>query len=338
MAYDKTALITGITGQDGSYLAEFLLEKNYNVIGLARRSTHYSHKNIDHLSKRITLEYGDLIDSDIIGTIIAKYRPDEIYNLAAQSVPADSWHQPIVTAEITAIAPVRIMEAIKRHIPQSRFYQATSREIYGGVQREVIDEATPLKANNPYGVAKLYAHLMVDTYRQSYDLFACGGILFNHESPRRSLHFITRKVTMAVACIKLGIEDPPMNEIGEPLVSDGKLRLGDLSAVRDWGYAKEFVEAMWLMLQQDTPQDYVIATNTSYTIRDLCDVAFSHADLNWQEHVVSDDAFKRPTEIAAAQGNYSKAKTELDWEPRTYFHDLIKLMVDADIRRLSGRD
>ena len=337
MAESKTALITGITGQDGAYLAELLLEKGYNVVGLARRSTSYSHENIDHLSGKITVEYGDLIDPDVLDRIVSKHRPEEVYNLAAQSVPADSWHQPIVTAEVTAIAPVRLMEAVKRHVPDSRFYQATSREIYGGVQREVINEDAPLKANNPYGVAKLYAHLMVDTYRQSYGIFACGGILFNHESPRRSLHFITRKVTMAAACIKLNVPNPPMNEIGEPLVSEGKLKLGDLNSVRDWGYAKEYVEAMWLMLQQSAPQDYVIATNTSYTIRDLCEVAFEHAGMNWQDHVVSDDAFMRPTEIAAARGDFSKARAELGWEPKTFFHDLIKLMVDADTELLSKR-
>ena len=246
------------------------------------------------------------------------------------------WQQPIVTAEITAIAPVRIMEGMRRHVPESRFYQATSREIFGGIQRPVIDETAPLGANNPYGVAKLYAHLMVDTYRQSYGLFACGGILFNHESPRRSLHFITRKVTMAVACIKLGVENPPLNEIGEPLVSEGKLKLGDLNSVRDWGYAKEYVEAMWLMLQQDAPQNYVIATNTSHSIRDLCETAFSHGGLDWQNHVVSDDVFRRPTEIAESRGDYSKAREELGWEPRTYFEDLIKLMVDADLEKLSS--
>lgn len=335
MAETKTAFITGITGQDGSYLAEFLLDKGYKVVGLARRTTNYGHPNIHHLSGKVTLEYGDIIDPDVIESVIANHKPDEIYHLAAQSVPADSWNQPIVTAEITAIAPVRIMEAVRRLAPESRFYQATSREIYGGVQQEVIDESATLMANNPYGAAKLYAHVMVDTYRQSYDLFACGGILFNHESPRRSLHFITRKVTMAVACIKLGIENPPLNEVGKPLVEDGKLILGDLNSVRDWGYAKEFIEAMWLMLQQDTPQDFVIATNTSYSIRDLCEVAFSHEGLNWEDHVESSSAFMRPTEIAAARGDYSKAESELGWKPQTFFHDLIPLMVDADIDRLS---
>jgi GDPmannose 4,6-dehydratase len=334
---EKIALVTGVTGQDGSYLAEFLLEKGYQVVGLARRSTHYHYENIAHLVGRITLEYGDLIDPHTLESILAAYRPAEVYNLAAQSVPADSWRQPIVTAEISAVAPLRILEALRNLGLDARFYQATSREIYGGVQQEVVDETTPFLANNPYGAAKLYAHLMTRTYRESYGMFACGGILFNHESPRRSLHFVTRKVTMAVACIHLGIDDPPMNELGQPLVADGKVRLGNLDAVRDWGYAKEYVEAMWLMLQQPQPRDYVIATNTAYTVRDLCDVAFSHVGLDWRKHVEADEHFMRPTEIAAARGDYSKAKAELGWKPRTQFKELIELMVDEDIRRLSAR-
>jgi GDPmannose 4,6-dehydratase len=337
MAEQKTALITGITGQDGSYLAEFLLEKGYQVVGLARRTTHYHHENIDHLAGKIIIEHGDLIDPDSIEYVIAKYRPAEVYNLAAQSVPADSWQQPLVTGEITALGAVRVMEALRKHAPQARFYQASSREIYGGIQQEIVDETTPFLANNPYGVAKLYAHMMVDTYRQSYDMFACGGILFNHESPRRSLHFVTRKVTMAVACIKLGIEHPPLNEQGQPLVVDSKLKLGNLEAVRDWGYAPEYVEAMWLMLQQAQPQDYVIATNRAYTVRDLCEVAFSHVDLAWQEHVEADASFMRPTEIAASRGDYTKAKAELGWQPRMAFNELTELMVDEDIRRLSNK-
>jgi len=336
MTEKQIALITGITGQDGSYLAEFLLEKGYEVVGLARRTTHYHYENIDHLIGRITIEYGDLIDANSIERIIAKYRLTEVYNLAAQSVPADSWWQPIVTAEITAVGPLRILEALRKLRLDARFYQATSREIYGGLQQEVIDETTPFLANNPYGVAKLYAHLMTRTYRQSYDMFACGGILFNHESPRRSLHFVTRKVTMGVACIHLGVENPPVNEAGQSLVAGGKLKLGNLDAVRDWGYAKEYVEAMWLMLQQDEPQDYVIATNTAFTVRDLCEVAFSHVGLDWQKHVETDARFMRPTEIAASRGDYSKAKTDLGWEPSVQFKELIELMVDEDIRRLSG--
>jgi GDPmannose 4,6-dehydratase len=332
----KTAFVTGVTGQDGSYLAELLLEKGYEVVGLARRSTHYHYENIDHLAGKIILEYGDLIDADSIERILAEYRPTEVYNLAAQSVPADSWHQPIVTAQVTAVGPVRILEALKKLKLDARFYQATTREIHGGVPQEVVDEKTPFLANNPYGVAKLYAHLITQTYRQSYDMFACGGILFNHESPRRSLHFVTRKVTMAVACIHLGIENPPVNEAGEPLVTDGKVKLGNLDAVRDWGYAKEYVEAMWAMLQQDEPQDYVIATNTAYTIRDLCQAAFSRVGLDWQEHVETDPRFMRLTEIAASRGDYAKAKADLGWEPRMQFKELIELMVDEDVRRLSG--
>jgi len=335
MTEKRIALITGITGQDGSYLAELLLEKGYEVVGLARRSTHYRYENIDHLAGRVVLEYGDLIDADSIERVIAKYRPAEVYNLAAQSVPADSWRQPILTAEVTAVGAIRVLEALRKLESDARFYQATSREIYGGLRQEVVDETAPFLPNNPYGAAKLYAHLMTRTYRDSYDMFACGGILFNHESPRRSLHFVTRKVSMAVACIKLGVENPPVNEMGEPLVVGGRLKLGNLDAVRDWGYAREYVEAMWLMLQQDEPRDYVIATNTIHTVRDLCDVAFSHVGLDWEAHVEADVRFKRPTEITASRGDYSRARAEMGWQPRTFFKELIELMVDEDIRRLS---
>jgi GDPmannose 4,6-dehydratase len=334
VAAQKTALITGISGQDGSYLAELLLEKGYRVVGLLRRSTNYRYPNIEHLIGRITLEYGDLIDGDNLADIVRRYQPDEVYNIAAQSVPGDSWRQPIVTAEITAVGTVRVMEAVRRHAPEARVYQATSREIFGGVEQAVVDEDTPFRANNPYGIAKLYSHLMTANYRDSYDMFACGGILFNHESPRRSLHFVTRKVTMAAACIHLGIAHPPVNELGEALVQDGKVRLGNLDAVRDWGYAKEYVEAMWLMLQQDTPRDYVIATNTIYTVRDLCRVAFAHIGRNWEDHVETDERFMRPTEIAASRGDYARAKRDLGWEPRTQFEELVRLMVDADVALL----
>ena len=331
----KTALITGITGQDGSYLADLLLDKGYQVVGIVRRSTNYRYPNIDHLIGRVTLAYADLIDADALGDIIRRHQPDEVYNLAAQSVPADSWSQPIVTGEIPALGAVRMMEAVRRHQPDARFYQATSREIYGGVPQEIVDEQTPFLANNPYGIAKLYAHLMTVNYRESYGMFACAGMLFNHESPRRGLHFVTRKVTMGAACIKLGITNPPLNEAGEPLVRDGKLKMGNLDAYRDWGYAKEYVEAMWLMLQQDTPQDYVIGTNTAYSIRDLCRVAFDHVGLNWEDHVETDERFLRPTEIFAQRGNPAKAKADLGWEPRTYFEELTRLMVDSDLALLS---
>ena len=335
MADQKTAFITGITGQDGSYLAELLLEKGYKVVGLARRSTNYRYPNIDHLIGKIVLEYGDLVDSDVLHMIIREHQPDEVYHLAAQSVPGDSWRQPIVTGEVTALGTLRMLEAVRQNKPDARFYQATSREIYGGIDDEVVTESTPFEANNPYGIAKLYSHLLANNYRESYDMFVCAGMLFNHESPRRGLHFVTRKVTMAVACIKLAIEHPPLNEAGEPLVKNGKLKLGNLDAVRDWGYAKEFVEAMWLMLQQDTPKDYVIGTNTAYTVRDLCRVAFEHVGLNWEDHVDTDDRFMRPTEIAASRGDFSKAKADLGWEPRISFEELVQMMVDADMALLS---
>lgn len=335
MTYAKTALITGITGQDGSYLAEFLLARNYRVIGLARRSTTYLHPNIQHLAGKIVLEFGDLVDPESIDFLLRTYQPDEVYNLAAQSVPADSWRQPYVTGEVTGLGAVRLLEAVHKLAPTARFYQATSREIFGGVAQEVVDETTPAFANNPYGAAKLYAHVMTHVYRQSYGLFACGGILFNHESPRRSLHFVTRKVTMAAACIALNYPNPPLNELGEPLVRDGKLRIGNLQAVRDWGYAPEYVEAMWLMLQQETPQDYVIATNTAYTVEDLCRVAFECVGMDWREHVAVDERFLRPTEIAPARGDYAKAARELGWTPRTDFKTLIRLMVEADMALLA---
>lgn len=333
----KTALITGITGQDGSYLAEFLVERGYRVVGLARRSTHYFYPNIDHLSGKIVLEFGDLMDAETVEGLVRTYQPDEIYNLAAQSVPADSWRQPFVTGEITGLGVVRVLDAVRKWKPDARFYQATSREIYGGVEQEVVNEETPFLANNPYGVAKLYAHLMTHVYRESYNLFACGGILFNHESPRRSLHFVTRKVTTAVACIHLKIKNPPLNEVGESLVRNGKLSIGNLNAVRDWGYAAEYVEAMWAMLQQDQPRDYVIATNAAYTVEDLCRVAFEVVGLDWRNHVDVDERFLRPTEIAASRGDYSKAARELGWKPRTNFHELVRLMVQADIERLAAQ-
>ena len=331
----KTAFITGITGQDGSYLAEFLLARDYRVVGLVRRSTHYRYSNIEHLSGKIALEFGDLMDAETVEGIVREYKPDEVYNLAAQSVPADSWRQPFVTGEITGLGTVRVLDAVRKWQPKARYYQASSREIYGGVEHVVVNEATPLLANNPYGVAKLYAHLMTHVYRDSYDLFACAGVLFNHESPRRSLHFVTRKVTTAVACIHLNVTHPPLNELGEPLVHQGKLKIGNLDAVRDWGYAAEYVEAMWLMLQQDQPHDYVIGTNTAYTVEDLCRVAFEVVGLDWRAHVETDARFLRPTEIAASRGDYARAEAELGWQPRTHFHELVRLMVKADIERLS---
>ncbi|MCP4415265.1 MAG: GDP-mannose 4,6-dehydratase [Chloroflexi bacterium] len=330
----KTALIIGVTSQDGSYLADLLLEKGYRVVGTIRRNTTYNKPNIRHLIGKIIIEAADLIDSESIARLMREYQPDEVYNIAAQSVPADSWTHPIYTGEVTGLGVVRVMEAVRHFAPQARVYQATSREIYGNVQASAATEETPIDANNPYGIAKAYAHMMTRCYRESYGLFACGGILFNHESPRRSLHFVTRKITAAVACIKNKVTAPPLDELGRPLVTPGgKLKLGFLEARRDWGYAKEYVEAMWRMLQNDEAKDYVIGTNSSYSVADACRIAFAHAGLDWQDHVESDSALLRPTEISVLQGDYTLAQKELSWQPRTSFAELMQLMVDADLER-----
>jgi GDPmannose 4,6-dehydratase len=330
----KTALIVGVSSQDGSYLADLLLTKGYKVVGTIRRTTSYVKENIEHLVGHITIEAADLLDQESLNRVVKQHKPDEVYNIAAQSVPADSWTHPYYTGEITALGPVRVMEAVRLFAPHARFYQATSREILGNIAAESADESTPIDANNPYGIAKAYAHMMVRCYRESYGMYACGGILFNHESPRRSMHFVTRKITAAVACIKNNVKRPPLDELGRSLVDEnGMLHLGNLDAMRDWGYAKEYVEAMHLMLQQTEAKDYVIGTNTAYSIRDACRIAFSHAGLNWEEHVLSDDKLKRPTEIKELKGNPAKAKQDLGWEPKTSFEDLMKLMVDADLQK-----
>jgi GDPmannose 4,6-dehydratase len=329
----STALIIGVSSQDGSYLADLLLEKGYDVVGTIRRSTTVYPENIAHLLGKIKIEAADLIDGETIARLLRKYQPGEIYNIAAQSVPADSWSHPFYTGEVTALGFVRVMEAVRHFAPNARIYQATSREIYGNISG-TADEATPIDANNPYGIAKAYAHMMTRCYRESYGLFACAGILFNHESPRRSLHFVTRKITAAAACIKHGVKNPPLNELGQPLVSaEGKVALGWLDSERDWGYAREYVEAMWLMLQNREPKDYVIGTNTSHAVRDVCRIAFAHVGLDWTEHIITDDALLRPTEIAVLKGDYRLAQKELGWAPRTSFEDLIRLMVDADLER-----
>lgn len=328
----KTALIIGLSSQDGSYLADLLLEKGYNVVGTIRRSTTVDKPNIRHLVGKVHIEAADLLDHESIARLVRVYQPDEVYNIAAQSVPGDSWSHPIYTGEITGLGVVRVMEAVRVHAPQARVYQATSREIFGNIQAESATETTPFDANNPYGIAKAYAHMMTRCYRESYGMFACGGILFNHESPRRSLHFVTRKVTTAVACIKNKVQNPPLDELGRPLVTpDGKLKLGYLDARRDWGYAKEYVAAMWLMLQNDEPKDYVIGTNSSYSVQDLCATAFAAADLDWEKYVEADKALLRPTEISVLKGDYGLAKKELGWEPIISFEELIKLMVAADL-------
>jgi GDPmannose 4,6-dehydratase len=330
----KKALIIGVSSQDGSFLADLLLTKNYEVIGTLRRSTNYIHENIKHLYGKINIEFADLLDFESIARLIRKHKPDEVYNLAAQSVPADSWNMPFYTAEISGIGPVRVLEAVRQFNPESKVYQATTREIFGNIEAESANEDTKIDANNPYGIAKSYAHMMTRCYRESYNMFACGGILFNHESERRGLWFVSRKVTAGVACIKNKVKNSPMNELGEPLITqDLKLLMGDLTTKRDWGYAKEYVEAMYLMLQHKTPMDYVIGTNTTHTIEDLCRIAFEHVGLDYKQYVVSSKNFFRPTEIKPLKGDYARAKKELGWEPKTTFEDLVKLMVDADLER-----
>lgn len=328
------ALIIGVSSQDGSYLADFLLEKGYEVTGTVRHTTNFYQENIKHLYGKIKIEAADLIDGESISEVIIKSKPEEVYNIAAQSVPHDSWTQPFYTGEVTALGPVRVMEAIRHFAPDAKFYQATSREIYGNIEGDAATENMPCDANNPYGIAKAYAHMMTRCFRESYGMFACGGILFNHESPRRSLHFVTRKISAGVACIKNNVKNPPLNELGEPLIdSAGKLHLGNLGATRDWGYAKEYVEAMWLMLQQDKPKDYIIGTNTSHSVEDAARIAFEHVGLNYEDHVISNDKLHRPTEIKDLKGDYSLAKKDLGWEPKTSFEELMNLMVDADLER-----
>ena len=327
------ALIIGVSSQDGSYLADLLLGKGYDIIGTIRRTTNFYQENIRHLIGKMRVEAADLIDSESIARLLRDYQPDEVYNIAAQSVPADSWSHPYYTGEVTALGAVRVLEAVRLHAPNARVYQATSREIYGNITG-VATEATPIDANNPYGIAKAYAHMMTRCYRESYGLFACAGVLFNHESPRRSLHFVTRKITAAAACIKNGVKTPPLDELGNPLVSaDHKVALGWLESERDWGYAREYVDAMWRMLQNDQPRDYVIGTRVSHTVRDVCQIAFAHVGLDWADHVITNEKLLRPTEIAALVGDYSLAERELGWRPQTSFADLIRLMVDADLER-----
>jgi GDPmannose 4,6-dehydratase len=330
----KRALIVGISSQDGSYLADLLLEKGYHVAGTIRRTTSIHKENIDHLQGQAEIVTADLTDSESIIGAVKRTTPDEVYNIAAQSVPGDSWTHPYATGNITALGPVRVFEAVRHFAPNARVYQATSREIFGNIKAEAATESTPVDANNPYGIAKAYAHMMTRCYRESYNMFACGGILFNHESPRRGLHFVTRKITAGVACIKNKVKNPPINELGEPIVDkDGKIHLGWLEAQRDWGYAKEYAEAMWLMLQQDKPRDYVIGTNTTHSIKELCEIAFAHVGLNWEDYVISDKRLIRPTEIKELKGDYSLAKKEMGWEPKTSFKDLIEMMVDSDLEK-----
>lgn len=316
----KRALITGITGQDGSYLAEFLLDKGYRVFGMTRRSSTNSFDRIAHIVDKVTLLSGDLLDEHSLASTIRSAKPDEIYNLAAQSFVPTSWSQPVLTAEFTAVGVGRMLEAVRAVKPDARFYQASSSEMFGKVVQTPQTETTPFYPRSPYGVAKVFGHWITVNYRESYDLFACSGILFNHESKRRGLEFVTRKVTDGAARIKLG--------------KATQLRMGNLEARRDWGHAPDYVQAMWLMLQQPKPDDYVIATGETRTVQELVEVAFGHVGLDWREHVVTDPEFLRPAEVDVLVGDATKAKTQLGWAPATTFQAMIQGMVDADLDRL----
>jgi len=321
MSSPRRALITGVTGQDGSYLAELLLEKGYQVHGMVRRSSTEKFDRIEHLRDRITLHQADLLDHRSLVDALRASRPAEIYNLAAMSFVAVSWIQPTLTAEFTGVGVTRMLEAMREICPAARFYQASSSEMFGKVREVPQNELTPFYPRSPYGVAKVYGHHITVNYRESYDLHATSGILFNHESERRGLEFVTRKITWHAAAIKLGLV--------------GKLRLGNLDAQRDWGYAKDYVGAMWLMLQQDDADDYVIATGVAHSVRDCLAIAFDHAGLSAEDHVVIDESLKRPAEVDRLIGDASKAKRRLGWEPSTSFEQMIRLMVEADLRALA---
>jgi GDPmannose 4,6-dehydratase len=316
----KKALVTGITGQDGSYLAEFLLEKGYEVFGLKRRTSTVTFERIKHIQDKITMVSADMHDQSSLLNIIKRIEPDEVYNIAAQSFVPTSWDQPILTGEVTALGVTRILEAIHTINPQIRFYQASSSEMFGKVQGVPQNEKTPFYPRSPYGVAKLYGHWITVNYRESYNMFCCSGILFNHESPKRGLEFVTRKITNAAAKIKLGLEN--------------ELRLGNLDAKRDWGYAGDYVRAMWLMLQQDEPDDYVIATGETHSVREFAELAFNYVGLNWEDYVLEDEKFYRPAEVHQLVGDASKGRKKLGWEPTVSFQNLIEMMVEADLEML----
>ncbi len=317
------ALITGITGQDGSYLAESLLDKGYDVIGMVRRSSTVNYERIAHIQGAIQFVNGDLLDQISLIDAIKEHNPDEVYNLAAQSFVQTSFGQPVLTGETTALSVTRILDAIRNVDPSTRFYQASSSEMFGKVAEVPQNEKTPFYPRSPYGVAKVYGHWITVNYRESYNLHASSGILFNHESPRRGLEFVTRKISYGAASIKLGLES--------------KLALGNLDSKRDWGFAGDYVEAMWLMLQEDSPDDYVICTGETHSVREFCEVAFSHLGLSYEDHVEVDEKFFRPAEVDLLVGDYSKASDKLKWAPKTTFEELVTMMVDADMALLEGR-
>jgi GDPmannose 4,6-dehydratase len=317
----RRALITGITGQDGSYLAELLLEKDYEVFGMTRRASTENVERIAHLVDRVTLLQGDLLDPPSLDSALRSAEPHEVYNLAAQSFVPTSWNQPVLTAEFTGVGVTRMLEAVRAVNPDIRFYQASSSEMFGKVREVPQNESTPFYPRSPYGVAKTYGHYITVNYRESYGLYAVGGILFNHESPRRGLEFVTRKVSDGVARIKLGLAD--------------ELKLGNLDAQRDWGFAGDYVEAMWRMLQQDEPVDYVVASGETHSVREFCEVAFAHVGLEGEQYVKTDPEFLRPAEVDQLVGDASKAREELGWTPTQSFRDLVEMMVDADLARLT---
>ena len=318
----KKVLITGITGQDGSYLAEFLLNKGYEVFGLVRRTSILNFERIKHIQDRIKLISGDLLDQNSLMNAIKESNPEEIYNLASQSFVPASWKQPVFTGEATALGVARMLEAIRAVDPKIKFYQASSSEMFGKVREVPQTEKTEFYPRSPYGVAKLYGHWITVNYRESYNMFCCSGILFNHESPRRGLEFVTRKVTNAAAKIKLGLAN--------------ELRLGNLDAKRDWGFAGDYVKAMWLMLQQDEPEDYVISTGITHSVKDLVQIAFDYVNLNWENYVVIDPKFVRPAEVDLLLGDPTKARKRLGWKPEVNFKSLIKMMVDADLEKVKN--
>jgi len=315
-----TAIVTGVTGQDGSYLADFLLDKGYTVIGMVRRTSTVTFGRIEHIQDHIEIIQGDLHDQSSLVSLVEEFRPDEVYNLAAQSFVPTSWKQPVLTGEVTALGVTRILEAVRLVNPETRFYQASSSEMFGKVREVPQSEATPFYPRSPYGVAKVYGHWITVNYRESYDLFACSGILFNHESPRRGLEFVTRKITHGAARIKLGLAN--------------ELRLGNLESRRDWGFAGDYVEAMWLMLQQETPDDFVVCTGETHSVREFCKAAFGHVGLDYQDYVVQDPRFYRPAEVDLLVGNPKKAEEKLTWKPRVGFEELVSMMVDADLKIL----
>ncbi|MCC6226197.1 MAG: GDP-mannose 4,6-dehydratase [Microthrixaceae bacterium] len=319
----KRALITGITGQDGSYLAELLLDQGYEVLGMVRRSSTVTFERIAHIQDRVNLVYGDLLDQASLIELLREWKPVEIYNLAAQSFVPTSFSQPVLTGEVTALGVTRILDALRIVDPSIRFYQASSSEMFGKVVEVPQTETTPLYPRSPYGVAKVYGHWITINYRESYDLHACSGMLFNHESPRRGLEFVTRKISHGVARIKLGL--------------DSEIRLGNLEAQRDWGFAGDYVRAMWLMLQQDSPDDYVVATGETHTVREFCELAFDHVGLNWENHVIVDEKFFRPAEVDLLIGDPGKAHRQLGWKPETTFEQLVQMMVSADVDLLTGK-